>query len=240
MDKIHIITFLILIFSFTVVSAQQEDIRFYHERSTNLTIYEKCRIDGAVCDATFTCRLTILTPSQTLAVDNETMLDGGVYWNFTLNDTNTSVNGVYEATIDCSNSTDAGSDTFFYQITPDGSAPIDQGQGLILLGSIILLTIISLFFGFLGFRSKNVTIMLSFLSFSLLIIIFTLGLIVNVVELSFGTYGGIIGNYSTIFTLFTVLLSIGGIGLLLYLVYVALLYYWNLRGMTDTVSIGTN
>lgn len=237
MNKLYITLSLLLIFSFVTVSAQQEDIRFYHEKETNLTIYEKCRVDGMICDSGYICSLTILSPSQVLILDNETMLGDGTYRNFSLNTSQTDTNGIYESTTDCTNGTSAGSDTFFYQITPDGSAPIDEGQGLILIGSIILLMVISSFFGFLGFKSNSTTIMLSFMSFSVLLMIFTLGLIVNVVQLSFGTFGEIIGNYSAIYILFTVLLSVGALGLILYIVVVALNYYWILRGMKDTISI---
>lgn len=233
----YVITFLFILMSASIITAQQEDVRFYHERATNLTIFEKCRVDGGICDSSFSCSLTVLTPSQELLVNNETMIDGGVYWNFTLNESETSVNGLYESTVDCLNASNAGSDTFFYEVTPNGSAPIDQGQGLILIGSVIVLVVISLFFAFLGFRSVNVTVSISFIALSLLLVVFTLGLIVNVIELSFGTFSGVVGSYSTIFVLFTVLLSVGMLGLILYLVYIALNYYWNLRGMRDTFSI---
>lgn len=239
MKLTYLISIVLLVFSISLISAQQEDIRFYHEIDTNLTIFEKCRIDGGICDATYTCSLTVLSPSQELIIDNQTMAGEGTYRTFTLNTTQTEVNGLYESTVDCTNSTNSGSDTFFYEITPNGSPPIDEGQGLILFGSIILLIIIASFFGLLGFKSKSVTVMLSFLSFSVLIMVFTLGFIVNTIELSFGTFSEIIGSSSSIYLLFTILLSVGALGLILYLVVVALNYYWGLRGMTDTVSVQT-
>ncbi len=228
---------LIILLSITTVYAQQEDIRFYHPRSTNLTIYEKCRVDGGICDDTFSCNLTILSPTQTLTIDNVGMLGDGVYRNFSMTQGNQSNNGIYEATIDCSNSTSSGSNTFSYQITPNGSKPIDEGQGLILLGAIFFLIIISCSVGFMGIKSTNTTVSISFLAFCTLIMVFTLGLILNIIELSFGTFSQIIGNYSTIYVLFTTLLIAGGIGLIVYIIVVALNFYWRLRGLKDEFSV---
>ncbi len=230
---------LIIMISLSFVSAQQEDIRFYTEQSTNLTIYEKCRIDGSVCDSSYSCNLTILSPSQVLILDGVGMNGDGVYRNFSLFEDNQSTNGIYEATIDCSNSTLSGSNTFFYEVTPNGSKPIDEGQGLILLGSIFFLIIISCSIGFMGIKSTNTTISISFLAFSTLIMVFTLGLILNVIELSFGTFSEIIGNYSTIYILFITLITVGVVGLLVYMIYVALNFYWRMRGLKDLVTVGT-
>lgn len=231
------VSLLLILFCLVTVTAQEKDIRFYHEISTNLTIYETCRIDGGICDSTYNCSLSVLSPQQSLIIDNETMLGTGVYRNFSLNSTLTDPNGIYESTVDCSNSTFSGSNTFYYQVTPTGSQPIDTGQGLILAGAIAILILLSLFSGFLGFKSSNTTIMLSFLSLSILLAVFSLGFVLNIIQSSFGTFSAIIDNYSTIFIVFTVLISVGAVGLMLYIIYIALLYYWNLRGMRDTFSI---
>lgn len=231
--------FIVLLLNLNFVLAQTEDlpIRFYHEIETNLTISETCRVDGAICDASYSCDLSVLDPNQDTVLDTITMLNGGTYWNFTLNETQTTPNGIYTATVDCTNSTLAGSNTFYYQVTPDGSKPIDTGQSLVLIVALSILIIIALAIGFLGFKSTNTTIMLTFLSFAVLLIIFALGFMLNVIELSFGTFSTIINNYSTIYILFTSLIAAGAIGLILYLVFVALNYYWQLRGMKDTFRI---
>ena len=189
---------IVMLFSLTLSSAQIEDPRFYHEKGTNLTIYEKCRVDGAVCPSSYSCFLTVVSEDRSsLIANNQTMLDGGVYWNSTLNSSQTDVNGLYEATVDCYSSSLAGSNTFYFEITPDGSAPIGFGQGLIFFTSIFFLIIFSTFIGFLGVKSTNTTIRLSFLAFTTILMVFTLGFILNVIELSFGTFSDIISNYSS-------------------------------------------
>lgn len=237
MRKHFNIALIMIMLCLVVVSAQEADIRFFHERNTNLTIFEKCRVDGFICDVSYSCDLTILDPSQVLVVDQVSMTDEGVYQTFNLTANQSEINGVHEATVDCTNTTFSGSNTFNYEITPSGSAPVTQSQSLILIAAVSLLILVSLFFGFLGFKSTNTTIMLSFISFAVLIMVFTLGLIVNVVELSFGTFLEVVGNFSTVYILFTVLLSVAALGLIMYIIVVVLNYYWTLRGMKDTISV---
>lgn len=228
----------ILNINFILAQTEDQEIRFYHEFETNLTIYETCRVEGAVCDSAFTCFLSVLDPSQNQIVENQTMLgSGSSQVNFSLNESQSNPNGIYSATVDCNNVTNAGSNTFFYQVTPDGSKPIDTGQSLVLIVAMSILIIIALAIGFLGFRSTNPTIMLSLMAFSVLLIIFALGFALNVIELSFGTFSTIISNYSSIYVLFTVLITVGAVALIIYLIVISLNYYWQMRGMKDTFGV---
>lgn len=229
--------FILILFSLTFSIAQIEEPRFYHEKSTNLTIYEKCRVEGAICNSSYDCSLSIISPSQSLIIDDVLMSGSGVFRSLLLLEDNQSINGLYEATVDCTDGTLSGSNTFYYIINPNGSQPIDFGQGLILFSAILLLIFFSTFIGYLGFRSTNTTIMLSFLSFAVILMVFTLGFILNIIELSFGTFSNIIDNYSVIYILFIVLIGVGAVCLIIYIIFVALNYYWQLRGMQDTLSV---
>ena len=180
---------LLLLFTFLIslnfVSAQQEDIRFYHQINTNLTIFEKCRVNGAICDASFGCNLTVLSPSQQLVIDNVGMSRGTIYYNSSLNTSQTDPNGVFEATIDCTNSTSSGTNTFFYQITPNGSAPMETSQGIIIFVAIIMISLIALLCIFLSIKINNGWASLAFLSFSVILLVFAFGMLLNILELSF-------------------------------------------------------
>ena len=224
---------LLLLLIIPIVVAQQESIRFYHETGINLTIYEKCRIDGATCDSDFNCSITVLSPDQALIINNQTMDGPAVYYNFTLNKTQTSDNGIHEATIDCTNGTSSGSNTFFYQNTPNGSVPIDEGQSLIIFGGVFLVIIISFCIGWMGFRLQNGAVWLSLISFSVLLFVFALGMITNIFQLSFGTFGAISDNFSSIYILFTILVGVGAFALIVWLIVFSLKLYWQNRGMVD-------
>lgn len=233
----NVLFLFLIIFSLSIVSAEITDTRFYHPQDTNLTIYEKCRVDGSVCDNTYVCSITVLSPTQDLLIDDETMLGDGVYRNFTLLSDNQTENGIYESTVDCTNVTLSGSNTFTYGISLNGSPPMDVGQGLIILGGLLFIIVISISIGFLGVKSTNTTVSLSFIALSVLLMVFTLGSIVRIVELSFGTFSDIVSNFSTVYILFTTLTIVGAFGLIVYTIVVALNYYLQLRGLKDTFSV---
>lgn len=232
MRKLLLVMFALLLF-FPVIPAQSEDIRFYHATGTNLTIFEKCRIDGGRCDSAFVCSATVLSPEQQLIINNETMEGPGVYYNITLNETQTAINGIHETTVDCTNGTNSGSDTFFYENTPNGSAPIDEGQSILLLGGLLILAVFAISVGWVGFRLNNGAVGLILICFSVLILVFSIGMITNIFQLSFGTFGEITDNYSSVFIVFIILTTMGGLGLILWLIVFALRLYWRNRGLTD-------
>ena len=232
-----LLLFTFVFLSINIVSAQQEDIRFYHEIETNLSIFEKCRINGAVCDSTFSCNLTVLSPSQELVKDNIEMVRGPIYFNDTLNTTQTTPNGIYEATVDCTNTTSSGSNTFFYEITPSGSQPMSITQGIIVFLGILLIVAIAVLSSFLSYKLSNGFVSLAFISFAVILMFFAFGMILNIFELSFGTFSTIINNYSVLYITFIGLLSVGVIGLIIYLTVFALKLYWESRGMIDEVGI---
>lgn len=237
---LSILTLFLVILSLGFVESESsENIRFYHEFNTNLTIKEKCRVDGEICGSGFTCNLTILEPNQDYVVNTVPLIGTGTYRTFDLNESQTVPNGIYETTVDCGNSTTFGSNTFFYQITPDGSPPIDTGQSVIYTVSMVLLMLIICFLVFVSTKLKSGPVALSMLSFSVLLMVFAVGFSLNLIELSFGTFSGIINNYSTIYVLFITLIVAASIGLLLYLIFIALNFYWSMRGMEDRITIGT-
>ena len=226
-----LLLFTFIFLSTNLISAQQEDIRFYHELGTNLTIFEKCRIDGAICDSGYTCNLSIVSTSQQLVKDNFPMIRGNVYYNGTLNITETNTNGIYEATVDCTNSTSSGSNTFFYQITPNGSPPMDTSQGIMFSLGVLLIVAIATLSAFLSYKLSNGFVSLAFISFAVMLMIFAFGMILNLFELSFGTFSTIINNYSVLYIALIGLVSVGVIGLIIYLIVFALKLYLQDRGI---------
>lgn len=231
-----ILNLLLIFLSINLISAQQEPVRFYHQIDTNLTIFEKCRIGGAICESSYSCNLTVLSPSQELTTDNDGMFRGDIYYNLTLDRSKNNVNGIYETTVDCTNLTSSGSDTFFYQVTPNGSKPMETSQGIIISIAIIMIIIIAGLCISLSFKLQNGWVSLAFLSFAIILLIFAFGMILNILELAFGTFSSIIGNYSVLYVTFIALVSVGVIGLIIWLIVFALNLYWKSRGMIDDVG----
>lgn len=227
---------LLLILFFTIlllpiVVAEEQEVRFNAEQNQSLDILEKCRANGFDCAASYDCNFSSILPNQSLLISQVEMDRSGAFYNVTLLPGNQTTNGVYEATVDCSNSTHAGSNTFFYRVTPDGSAPISVGQGIVLIGAIFLMIIIAWLMAFLGLKSLNNTVKLSFIIFSVLLLVFSIGFSLNTLQLFMSTSDAIASNYSTLYVLFTVLLMTGGFALILYLVYVGVQAFYANRGL---------
>ncbi|KKL96631.1 hypothetical protein LCGC14_1842560 [marine sediment metagenome] len=222
--------FIFLLLVIPTIISQQEDIRFYSELNTNTTVYEKCRINGALCGADFACNLTTLYPNQSFVIDSVIMVRGITYYNLTLNKSQINVNGIYENTVDCGNTTSFGSNTFFFQITPNGSVPFDEAQGLIIIVSIFVIIIGSCFCIYLGIKIRNEVVSIILISFAVILAVFALGMTLNIIELAFGTFSGIINNYSALYILFVALVGAGVISLIVYLVKISLELYWKNRG----------
>ncbi len=231
-----VLILLTFLFPINLVSAQQDDIRFYHQINTNLSIFEKCRVEGAICGTDFFCNITVLSPNQILIVDNQLMTRGDIYYNYSLNTTQSPMNGPYETTVDCNNVTSAGTNTFFYEVTPNGSQPMETSQGIIVFIAIILISLISLLCVYLSIKINNGWASLAFISFAVILMVFSFGMILNVLELSFGTFGTIIGNYSALYVTFIALIGVGVISLIIYLIVFALNEYWKSRGLIDEVG----
>ncbi len=233
--KVTILFICIFLVSLNFIGAAdaEEEVRFNAPQSQNLSVCEKCRFEGAVCDTSYSCNITILFPNQTFLLNQQSMIVNGSYFCYNINASQTSVNGVYESTIDCSNVTLSGSNTFFYRITPEGSAPVSDGQGLVLLGSILLMLVVSGVMMFLGFRSTQPGAKLGFIGFSVLLLVFSIGFMLNIINLFFGTSQGVTSNYSVFYRVFVIILAAGATGLILYLIKVSLQAFHRSRGTID-------
>ncbi len=108
--------FLFLIFLVGGVSAQAEAFQF----NKAFDLKRACFDRGGFCGAGFECNITLINPDGTLLVDNKVMTDQGAYRNITIDAASNNQLGVIEGIESCTNTTDAGAETFQIQITADG------------------------------------------------------------------------------------------------------------------------
>lgn len=77
-----------------------------------------CIDAGKFCDTNYACNITISKPDGTLLKDNQVMTHSSSYYNITIVPP---VLGKYSAIMSCNNITDAGADTFTFDVTPSGN-----------------------------------------------------------------------------------------------------------------------
>jgi len=163
--KLYLIILISLLLMPIVLS---QDIRFYGKQNENLSVRDTCSIQGISCGNTFNCNFTISYPNQTILINQGIGTQIADYWNYTLDQGNTSITGIYETTVYCFNGSNGGIDTFYYQITKDGN-PLPSGiWGVVLIAGI--LGIIGLFI----YIAINLDDKFYFIKFLFLLMVFIL------------------------------------------------------------------
>lgn len=116
---IFLFSFFLIIFCST--ASAEITSKFILKQNANAFISETCSIDGYPCSSTYWCNITIINPQQNVLVSNAPMTNRGVYYNYTLQGAgNTSILGIYEYNVFCSNNINNGTAQDFFKVTPNG------------------------------------------------------------------------------------------------------------------------
>ena len=105
-----------------------------------------CSYNGSFCDtATASCNGSISYPNGSVMMDNINLtLNNNGFANLTVRDT--SIIGIYQGYYSCCQLGDCDSDTFEYEITNSGFRGVESGEGTVIIGSIIVILIVSILF----------------------------------------------------------------------------------------------
>lgn len=117
----------ILVFLVSTVYAQQtleEQIPSF-QFNTEFDLKRACFNNGFFCDSSFTCNITLISPNGEVMINNLETSNQDSYRNITVSQTLNDQLGFVQAIESCSNSTNAGPDTFTIAITGDGK-PFQQ------------------------------------------------------------------------------------------------------------------
>jgi len=118
-----LISILFIVLFIGLISA---DTAFYIKKGEVYDIKISCENNGARC-RTGTCNITINYPNLTSMVNDGGMtnLNNG-YFNYTLNENQTIVNGEYFTRVECNESGLNDTSNFIYEVNPTGIRPSDQ------------------------------------------------------------------------------------------------------------------
>jgi hypothetical protein len=234
MGKKNIAFCLLLIFSlFSIGFVSSQEVRFTGQQNTQLNIFEECEVNGFPCGATFSCNITSRDPNQTVLILNKQMTKNDTIYNYTINVNQTKILGKYEDTVFCTNGSVAGTNTFYHEITPSGAEPLGTGQGSTLIGILGVLIFAIIFFLVLGIFTKNIPFKVFFVGFAILLMVGTLGFGVTIMQQLFGTFASLVSSYGMFFRILIILSGAGAIGLILYLLVVAVRTFKIKRGLME-------
>lgn len=171
--------------------------------------------------------LTSPTPNSTILLQNVQMTKLGSSFNYTF--CNTSKLGTYTyGYID-----DVGypySNSF--SITSTGYKA-DTSQSIVMLIGLIIMFVISILLFLFGVNNQNLIVKIFTIGLSVLLIVFTIGYGLNILNAVTGEFTSLTGNFDSLYFLAIVLASVGMAGLILWLVAFSLNYWWKYRGFKD-------
>lgn len=173
--------------------------------------------------------VTIL--NNTYVINKQMTLLGGQTFNYTF--CNTSYLGEYSYSwnnycVDCSNN-DCGNT---FEVTPTGYT-ISTSKSIIILIGLFILFIIGAGLFFFGIYNQMPIIKIFSIGLSILIIAYSIGYGLNTMNNSIGEFTNLTSSFSSLFVLMTILLSVGGMGLILFLVYFVFKLWSKQRGFED-------
>ena len=110
-------TLICLIFLIGLVSGAST-----YQQSTDIDIKHPIRIDGGIPVST-TCNISIYYPNNSVLVDFKSMTDQGDYFNYTIPSSLTSIKGIYNYDISCTNGDLNSTESFDFLVNLGGVEP---------------------------------------------------------------------------------------------------------------------
>lgn len=170
---------------------------------------------------------SIIFPNQTISVGEQVMTKSGTEYNYTYCFTTLgehTVNGIGNplGVIDIWQTK--------YLVTTTGFK-VDSQQIVTISFILGLMLIIGLLFFYFGMRSEYPAIKIFCLSMSIIMIIFLVGYVLGIANITIGEFKGITDGFTPLYVLFIALLSVGAIGIILYLVIFAMDLFYKKRGL---------
>lgn len=126
------------------------------------TYEQNLNIDLKISTNETDCQITIESPNSTTLFFNMTMTPQPGFVNYTLN--NTKYIGTYQYFINCNDTLYPGT----FEVTPSGNPRLNSGEGLIYIGSLAAMILITLLFFFISLNMKSGSLKFGFISLSLI------------------------------------------------------------------------
>jgi len=204
-----------------------------YQADTDFDINIVC-INVGFCSAAAECNASIFSPDGTVLLDGvqATQSASLAVYNLSLNSTQTSDLGEYQVGGFCKDGSVTQIIDFTFQVTPTGG-DLDTGQGIIVVGLIIILLFLSATFLFFGNRIEKTSVKVFLIALGALFLLLTLGFsIVSIKQLLL--LGSVFsGLFVGLYRLSLALISAGMIAILLYLVTVSVKAFKKSRGILD-------
>lgn len=234
-NKKYIKAFLLITFSILLMSLINAEASFTFKQNSNaqleIPVFE---YDITKC-ASCSCDITIDYPNGSNIIRSASTIINGHYALYNLNKSSgtTSLIGNYKVDIHCNNGADNGASTFEYQITPTGQERINAGEGLSLIGSLVVIILVTVFLFAISFKFENWALKIVFLGSSAVMVFIGVLQSMVIMDNNLGGFTGLVEAYSGFFIIIRVMVVIAVLVLTLGGLYVAMKWWQWKRGFLD-------
>ncbi len=191
-------------------------------------------INAGYCSSSTVCNTSIFAPDGSVILQGVigTQASDLSFFNWTVNSTQSSNLGEHQVGGFCRDGSVTQIIDFTYNITPTG-LELDTAQSILIIGLIFILIILTASFLIFGIKIENIPFKIFLTSMGALFLMFTVGFSLNVVESLMILTGVFSGTFVNLYRLMLILISAGGIGLMLYIVYMSVRQFYSYRGLLD-------
>lgn len=219
----------IMLFSF-IGFACAEDLVYLQGQEIDLKI--PCFDDGAYCDSTYSCNLTIYQQNNiTALVNNQQMQRRNSYYNYTLG-TLYKVNN-YHGSMSCSNGTYSGKTDVDFKVTPSGMNDINDGAGTSLAVAVIVMLVVSIFLFIISFKFQNLAGKIIFIGLAAIVLMMAILFSLVSVQQIFGGFDAIIEGYTTFWFVMKIIIGIAVTSLIIFALFISYRIWKFKRGFID-------
>lgn len=191
-------------------------------------------INAGYCSAAAECNVSVFSPNGIVLLDGiqATQAASLAFFNITLNSSQTSELGEYQVGGFCKDGSVTQLVDFTFNVTPTGK-DFDTAQGIIIIALILILIALTAFFFNAGNKIESVPFKVFLTSMGVLFLMVTTGVALNALKQLTIISSVLSGTFLNIYRLMLILVSAGGIGLMLYIILVALKQFRIRRGLID-------
>lgn len=170
---------------------------------------------------------TIISPNSTQLLGEKSMTKVGTDYNYTF--CNTTLIGQY--IVNGKGDLDGVLTVWTYNffVTPTGYE-VSIANSIVMFFLILLFGLVTIGFFWFGLTQQNIPLKVFFVSLGVLFLIFDVGVILGVANVSIGQFTGILSIFNSIYILGTILLSAGAIILIVFVIKYILELFHSMRG----------
>lgn len=193
---------------------------------------------GETIELTTTCsnctevNLTkVMNPNNTISLLGQfEMTSNGTNYNFIFSNTEGVGEYFYTTSGDLNGISTQQSCSF--KVTPTGQ-DLDNPQSIIVIGLLLVLILLTSSFLYFGKEIEYVPFKIFLISMGSLLLMFTVGVSLNTITELMIIGSVFSATFVNLYRLMLILVSAGGIGLMLYIIYMAVMQFYSHRGLMD-------